>query len=1230
MVSFLFSFFLFISFLEGRKSQHQYFRVSPKDTETVEGQNVELHCLIGNQAGSVQWSKDGFLLEIPGYPRYTMVTDEKHGIYNLLIRDVRLDDEGEFQCQVNTVGPTDDQKPIRANARLRVLIPPRIITINNIPGDHQIEIVEGVKVTLICEARGSKPPTQLKWYWKNMEPVPEPTKESITDDGHRKFSTSSLITVHPKQEDADATYVCEAHHPALRHVLRTSVTISILFNPGPPEIEGYQEGDIIQVGDTLTLACISRGGNPPAKLMWYRDNVLVDTTYTTSGRETTNTHTFTVFATDNNAVYRCEASNSITRDSLTASVKLNVLFAPAKVTITGPPEAKRGDTVTMHCTTEPSNPPSQLSWMIDSLPVIGGETVRTATLKGWVTSSNLTITLTRQDPDVKVFSCYAECLPLRETIFQQYKLKIIYPPKPPTIIGYEEGKPLRIGDFQRFNCVTLGGNPPAVLRWLKGDREISTPLIVSGSGVSTELVIRADISDNGAVYRCEANNSATLHPVSAYIKTTVYFPPDNVTINVHPSLPRAGQMVTFTCTSGSSNPVSRITWRKNGINIRNHREETISSTHGGIATRSRLFLTVSAEDDNSTFLCQVRNDVLHHTLHDSITLRVLYGPIFPVHSKFVEIVEDESAIVNLTAKANPPTIWYTWTKKGSLVPSLMSSKQQVPMVMAERGVLYIWHAARHHAGTYVCEAENLEDVSNATVVLNVLYGANITNITSLVKANEGESVCFECVVDANPLTEDVVVWRKKDSEDILNFVVMRDRAVVTVFNVTKNDSKIYECVAYNGIGEPVVRTAQLVILYKPVILHSQIQPKVAGELKMDTRLYCFVDCSDELKFVWSFNGSVITDSNKYKIEVKREEIDVWKSVLTIKNVDYDNFGIYTCLARNSIGYDFFKIILVQKSIPDIPNNFYASEITHESVVLRWKPGFDGGYQQSFYIRYKKWNDKIWTKLNVADNLCKVKDLMPETDYVFMLSATNFMGDTEERTLNITSKSFPILNTTIDKSRTGGKKNIQLWWITAAAVGGLLVIVNILLFFCFQKRRNWNQRACAVRRESLIAGSTDKPKEVIGLQKLLSNNGRAFFFTATLSQDHITLEDFQVRDSKIVCEESTNADYARSRKGSDENPSDNEDIYIKKESSNIENVDCPDILKTYYWDLTDKEIEVSNDILSLQELDTDIHKVHNLKHHCNCSSDELLNSDEGGVKTSELLVHTQRTRSLEES
>lgn len=94
--------------------------------------------------------------------------------------------------------------------------------------------------------------------------------------------------------------------------------------PGIPQIEGYIEGDLVTSGDTLTLACITRGGNPPPNLIWRRGNVQVDATYTVSGHVTTNVHTFRVDASDNNGVYRCEAASIMTKEPISASVKLSV------------------------------------------------------------------------------------------------------------------------------------------------------------------------------------------------------------------------------------------------------------------------------------------------------------------------------------------------------------------------------------------------------------------------------------------------------------------------------------------------------------------------------------------------------------------------------------------------------------------------------------------------------------------------------------------------------------------------------------------------------------------------------------------------------------------------------------------------------------------------------------------------------------------------------------------
>jgi len=95
--------------------------------------------------------------------------------------------------------------------------------------------------------------------------------------------------------------------------------------PGVPYIEGYTEGETIRRGQTVELTCKSRGGNPPAQLIWYKNGEQIRMAYRTAGRVSENIYTFTADATDNKAKYRCEASNIMSRGPLKAEVELTVL-----------------------------------------------------------------------------------------------------------------------------------------------------------------------------------------------------------------------------------------------------------------------------------------------------------------------------------------------------------------------------------------------------------------------------------------------------------------------------------------------------------------------------------------------------------------------------------------------------------------------------------------------------------------------------------------------------------------------------------------------------------------------------------------------------------------------------------------------------------------------------------------------------------------------------------------
>lgn len=95
--------------------------------------------------------------------------------------------------------------------------------------------------------------------------------------------------------------------------------------PGAPRIDGYTEGDPIRENKTVTLACVSRGGNPLAELIWYKNEVRIDSSYSTVNRESRNELTITATTKDNLARLRCEASNIMINTPKIADVVLTVM-----------------------------------------------------------------------------------------------------------------------------------------------------------------------------------------------------------------------------------------------------------------------------------------------------------------------------------------------------------------------------------------------------------------------------------------------------------------------------------------------------------------------------------------------------------------------------------------------------------------------------------------------------------------------------------------------------------------------------------------------------------------------------------------------------------------------------------------------------------------------------------------------------------------------------------------
>ncbi|XP_076310450.1 nephrin-like isoform X2 [Tachypleus tridentatus] len=1068
-----------ILFLSNRVicQQQQYFRVQPQDKEVVQGDTAEMQCHIAFAAGAVQWSKDGFVLgydpEIPGYPRYGMVIDRVRGVYNLRIANVQLQDEGEYECQV---GPAPNNNRIWEKANLTVLVPPKKVAIEHRSNASVLEVREAERVPLSCYARKSKPQSELKWF-KNGVELKDNVMVKTKDLRNGLFTRSSTITLYPKLDDNNVTYTCKVTHPGLKRPQSSSVTVIVLYPPEPPKIEGYQNNDIVQVGDTLTLACISRGGNPPSKLLWFRNGAQVDSSYSVSGRETTNPYTFHVDASDNNADYRCEASNSVTLKPMVASVRLKVYFPPAQVSIKGPREGKRSDNVTLNCIAGPSNPAAKISWVVDGRPVPSAGSSTESSEGGWITTSRITIGLTWQGPKEVSVSCYALNEALGDSVSQTTSLSIIYPPGPPSIKNFQD-KVIRAGDLQRLTCVSFGGNPFATLRWFKGNAEVSGTVELLPKGVSSTFVFRADASDNGAVYRCEASNPAALRPMATSVTLSVIFPPSSVSIKVEPINPKAGQTVVLICESTTSNPESRLQWWRNGDPITGNHDGAVDGLYGGKVSRSRLRFNVTSADDTYEFTCQATNLELQRSVHHSVKLRVLYKPEFLVSEmeKF-DAVEGESGTFNVTARGNPPVIDYTWIRNGEPVLDvsdsyIWKSKRITSHRVVSRGpVLEITEVSRNNGGQYVCEASNSQGTTRRVILINVLYEASVTRVSPPTYVRQGDDAHFQCEATGNPLRENVIRWNRVGFETKrMQVISEKGQSFLTVLNVSKEDSGEFECVAYNGIGEESIARVLLLVKFKPVIQKSQHNLQVAGEKRRSARLVCQAEAAPNVSFVWTKDGRSIPGEEKLKFSQQDVNLvgTTWKSTLFVNDIRTSELGIYECTAMNDIGKDVVRIKLRESGKPDPPSGLSVVNVSHNAVLLSWKAGFNGGFQQEFRVRFKKKLFEEYTYSNFIPGNASgttIKDLSPQTDYVFEIMSRNVAGESDysEEVAYIktieTADGNDSTGAMID-STYGDKGEIpRLLLVVGSVVGALLVFMNVILVICFirkRKRRRQNQ------------------------------------------------------------------------------------------------------------------------------------------------------------------------------
>ncbi|KAG7155821.1 Synaptogenesis protein syg-2-like 7, partial [Homarus americanus] len=708
--------------------------------------------------------------------------------------------------------------------------------------------------------------------------------------------------------------------------------------PGAPEITGYTEGEIVRAGDKKTLTCRARGGNPLPEVFWFKNGVRVQKNFHKFSDYVDNQYTFVVEASDNLAKYECHVINVMTTQPKKAEIQLRVNFAPSTVTIFGPDEAKVGDVISLSCVADNSNPPA------DVTVVINGQTPPGATSStqkvehgGWRTTTNLTVYEVRPTDSDLTINCYALNPPLSSTKIDTKIISVLRPPEPPVILGYELGRLLKKGTPQRLTCVSNGGNPLATLQWFKGSQELPTNTKHDSGTALADLDITLTESDNEAEYRCQATNSATPEPLVNSTVLSVMFPPAAVKVETRPRPLQANTEATLICESSSSNPRANVTWWREGFEVQPGESQISPGQFGGTTTKYSVKVDVTAEDDGAVFTCQADNR-FGSTTHDAVTLSVQYPPVWMKEPQdMVDVTEGENVMVNVSAHGNPNGVAYLW-RRGEEV------------VMAG-SLLNITSVTKDQAGVYTVEASNSQGSSAKNVTINVKYGAIITSISGGRNLSMGTNVTLVCRVDASPDPD--VHWRREGYD-----FARTEHKKHPSKNVTTADTGVFTCHAKNDIGDEAVANTTIVVKHKPVIDQSPKYQKAAAESGRNARLTCRASGAPYVHFTWFTRDNTPIEpavysvfKNRYVVEDSKlvDGLVTYESVLLVKNVTNKDYGFFECQARNPLGSSRTAIHLDGTSKPDTPLDLKYTDVYPANVTTFTVTGLSLGTSYSFNV-----------------------------------------------------------------------------------------------------------------------------------------------------------------------------------------------------------------------------------------------------------------------------------------
>ncbi|XP_049319464.1 MAM domain-containing glycosylphosphatidylinositol anchor protein 2 isoform X2 [Astyanax mexicanus] len=487
-----------------------------------EGETLELVCLVsGHPRPQIRWTKTAGSAS----DRF-----QDSSVFNETLRISRIQRHqgGRYYCKAENGLGSPAIKSIRVDV---YYLDDPVVTVHQSVGEAKEQFYYERTVFLRCAAN-SNPPVRYSWR-RGREFLSQGSDKGV--EIYEPFFTqgeTKILKLKNLRPQDYANYTCTASVRNVCGIPDKSILFQLSNKTASPTIKLLVEDPIVaNPGQTVTLVCITSGGEPTPVLSWVRNTEGLPKKSVLNG----GTLTIPAISTEEAGVYSCVASNNVGNPAKKSTNIIVRALRKGRFWITPDPyhnddNIQIGREVKISCQVE-ATPAEELmfSWLKNGRPLRSSERM----------------VITQTDPDVALGTTNLDIIDLKFTDFGTYTcvaslrnggipeisidVNISSTTVPPSLTVPRGKSPLvtQEGDTVELQCL-VSGKPKPIILWSHADKELPMPdgnlQTESYDGILRIVNVSREMT---GTYRCQTSqyNGFNVKPREAVVELIVQYPP---------------------------------------------------------------------------------------------------------------------------------------------------------------------------------------------------------------------------------------------------------------------------------------------------------------------------------------------------------------------------------------------------------------------------------------------------------------------------------------------------------------------------------------------------------------------------------------------------------------------------------------------------------------------------------------------------------------------------------